>query len=99
MVSVHSSKTKTKTIINFINITNFICFARPRGSLPNDGRLAHLVLHMQLETQALGVLVSSYCCSTYQVADPFSSLDTFSGEALQVFCHIDTKVTSWGRGG
>jgi hypothetical protein len=29
---------------------------------------------MQLETQVLGVLVSSYCCSTYRVADPFSSL-------------------------
>jgi hypothetical protein len=25
-----------------------------------------------------GVLVSSYCCSTYRVADPFSSLGTFS---------------------
>jgi hypothetical protein len=24
------------------------------------------------------VLVSSYCCSTYRVADPFSSLGTFS---------------------
>jgi hypothetical protein len=33
---------------------------------------------MQLETQALGVLVSSYCCSTYRVADPFSSLGAFS---------------------
>jgi hypothetical protein len=33
---------------------------------------------MQLETQALGVLVSSYCCSTYRVAHPFSSLGTFS---------------------
>ena len=32
---------------------------------------------MQIETQALGVLVSSYCCSTYRVADPFSSLGTF----------------------
>jgi hypothetical protein len=29
---------------------------------------------MQLETRALGVIVSSYCCSTYRVADPFSSL-------------------------
>jgi hypothetical protein len=29
---------------------------------------------MQLETQALGILVSSYCCSTYRVADPFRSL-------------------------
>jgi hypothetical protein len=29
---------------------------------------------MQLEIRALGVLVSSYCCSTYKVAEPFSSL-------------------------
>jgi hypothetical protein len=47
------------------------------GSLPNDGQLEHLLLHMQLEKRALGVLVSSYCCSTYRVADPFSSLGTF----------------------
>ena len=33
---------------------------------------------MQLETRALGVLVSSCCCSTYRVADPFSSLGAFS---------------------
>jgi hypothetical protein len=36
----------------------------------------------QLETQALGVLVSSYCCSTYRVADPFSSLGTFSSSSI-----------------
>jgi hypothetical protein len=42
-------------------------------SLPNDGRLGHLLLHMQLETGALGVLVSSCCSSSYRVADPFSS--------------------------
>ena len=29
---------------------------------------------LQLETRALGVLVSSYCCSTYRFADPCSSL-------------------------
>jgi hypothetical protein len=33
---------------------------------------------MQLETQAQRVLVSSYCCSSYRVTDPLSSLDTFS---------------------
>jgi hypothetical protein len=33
---------------------------------------------MQLETRALGVLISSYCCSTYRVANPFSSLYAFS---------------------
>ena len=37
---------------------------------------------MQLETQALGVLVSSYCCSTYRVADAFSSLGTFSSFSI-----------------
>jgi hypothetical protein len=31
------------------------------ASLPNDGWLGHLLLHMQLETRALGVLISSYC--------------------------------------
>ena len=37
---------------------------------------------MQLETGALGVVVSSYCCSTYRVADPFSSLGTFSSSSI-----------------
>ena len=29
-----------------------------------------------------GVLVSSYCCSTYRVADPFSSLGNFSSSSI-----------------
>ena len=29
-----------------------------------------------------GVLVSAYCCSTYRVADPFSSLGTFSSSSI-----------------
>ena len=37
---------------------------------------------MQLETRALGVLVSSYCCSTYRVADLFSSLGAFSSFSI-----------------
>jgi hypothetical protein len=52
------------------------------ASLPNDGRLGHLLINMQLETRAPGVLVSSYCCSTYRVADPFSSLGTFSSSSI-----------------
>jgi hypothetical protein len=37
------------------------------------------------------ILVSSYCCSTYRVADPFSSLDTFSSSSIRgpVFHPID----------
>jgi hypothetical protein len=31
---------------------------------------------------ALGVLVSSYCCSPYRVADPFSSLGAFSSSSI-----------------
>ena len=31
---------------------------------------------------ALGVLVSSYFCSTYKVADPFSSLGSFSRSSI-----------------
>jgi hypothetical protein len=50
-------------------------FARPRASPPIDGcRLGHPLLHMQLETQLWGVLVSSYCYSSYRAAEPFSSL-------------------------
>jgi hypothetical protein len=37
---------------------------------------------MQLETQALGVLVSSYCCSTYRIAEPFSSLGAVSSFSI-----------------
>jgi hypothetical protein len=37
---------------------------------------------MQLETRASGVLVSSYCYSTYKVADPYSSLGTFSSSSI-----------------
>jgi hypothetical protein len=46
---------------------------------------------MQLEAQALGVLVSSYCCSSYRFADPFSSLGTVSSSFIRdpVFHPID----------
>ena len=37
---------------------------------------------MQLEIWAPGVLVSSYCCSSYRVADLFSSLGTFSSSSI-----------------
>jgi hypothetical protein len=52
------------------------------ASLPNDGQLGHLLLYILLETRALWVLISSYCCSNYRVADPFSSLGTFSSSYI-----------------
>jgi hypothetical protein len=57
------------------------------ASLSTDGRLGHLLIHMQLETRAPGgggVLVSLYCCSIYRVADHFSSLGTFSNSSIGV---------------
>jgi hypothetical protein len=61
------------------------------ASLPNDGQLSHLLIHMKLQTQALGVLVSSYCCSAYRIAGTFSSLGTFSSYSIggPVFHPID----------
>ena len=61
------------------------------ASLSNDGRPSHLLLNMQLETHALGILVSSYCCSTYRVADTFSSLGIYSSSSIgsPVFHPID----------
>jgi hypothetical protein len=52
---------------------------------------------MQLETQLWGVggggrvLISSYCCSSYRVTGPFSSLGTFSSSFIRgpVFHPID----------
>jgi hypothetical protein len=72
-------------------VLGHMIFTKPRASPPIDGRLGHPLLHMQLEIQALGVLVSSYCCSSYRVADPFSSLVTFSSSSIggTVFHPID----------
>jgi hypothetical protein len=72
-------------------VMGHMIFTRPRASPPIDGQLGHPLLHMQPETQNWGVLVSSYCCSSYRVADPFSSLGTFSSSFIRgpVFHPID----------
>jgi hypothetical protein len=66
-------------------------FTIPRASPPIDARLGHPLLHIQLETQLWGLLVSSYRCFFYRVADPFSSLVTFSSSFIRgrVFHPID----------
>jgi hypothetical protein len=72
-------------------VLGHMIFARSRASPPIDGWLGHPLLHMQLETQLWGVLVSSYCWSSYRIADLFSSLGTFSSSSIgsPVFCPID----------
>jgi hypothetical protein len=63
-------------------VLGHIIFASPRASPFNDGPIGHLLLHMQLETRAQRILVSSYSCSSYRVTDPFSSLGTFSRSSI-----------------
>jgi hypothetical protein len=72
-------------------VMGHINFARPRTFPHIDGQLGHPLLHMQLETQLWGILVSSYCWSSYRVADPFSSLGTFFSSFFRdpVFHPID----------
>ena len=48
------------------------------ASLPNDGRLGHLLLHAQLETQALGVLVRSKIQVTEDAGKDVEKEDHFS---------------------
>jgi hypothetical protein len=61
-----------------------ILYLQDKGSLlPIDGQLAHPLLHVQLETQLWGILVSSYCCSSYRMADPFSSLGIFPSSFIR----------------
>ena len=71
-----ASRPRQFTILGKINLI------RPRASPPNDGRVGQLLLNMQLKTWGLWVLVSSYSCSYYWVADPFSSLGTFSSSSI-----------------
>jgi hypothetical protein len=54
------------------------------ASLSTKGQIGHLVINMQEEIRAReeGVLVSSYCSSTYRIANPFSSLGTFSSSSI-----------------
>jgi hypothetical protein len=86
MLSQKSPRPTPPTLL--LTHSHFLALAFPRteaykgASLPNDGQLGHLLIHMQLETRAPGVLVSSYCCSTYRVADPFSSLGAFSSSSI-----------------
>ena len=68
-----------------------VCKTKGQGaSLPNDGQLGHLLLHMQVETRALG---GGYWLIHIVVppADPFSSLSTFSSSSIggPVFHPID----------
>ena len=64
-------------------VLRHIKFARPMGLsfywwLTRSSSDSYAARH----TSSGGLLVSSYCCSTYRVADPFSSLGTFSSSSI-----------------
>ena len=63
-------------------VLGHIILAKPRATYTNNGCLGHLLLHMQVGKKALGILVRSYCCSSCRVADPLSSLGTFSNSYI-----------------
>jgi hypothetical protein len=61
----------------------FLCNTKDLSS--HWSRLGHPLLHMQLETQLWGYWLIQYCCSSYRVADPFSSLGIFSRSSRSRF--------------
>jgi hypothetical protein len=73
--------TPTSWFWRFLVMGN-VKFARPRGLSSQWWLTRPSYSYMQLETWAQEVLVSSYCCSTYRVADPFCSLGTFSSSSI-----------------
>ena len=72
-------------------VLGHMIFAIRRASPTIDGQLGYPLLHKQLETWLWGILVSSYCCSSHRVADPFSSLGTFPSSFIRgsMFHSID----------
>ena len=93
-------------------------FTGPRAYFPIDDQQSCPLLHMQLEPWAppcilfvcwfipwefSGVLVSSYCCSSYGAANPFSSLGPFysssTGDPVLTAMVLRVLSTRWGISG
>ena len=69
-------------------VLGLMIFARPRASPPIDGRLGYPLLHMQLETQLWGVLVSSCCCSPIGLQTPLAPWALSLAPSLGALCSI-----------
>jgi hypothetical protein len=73
-------------------VLRHIKFARPRGLSsqwwPSRPFSATYAARDMSSGRGTRVLVSSYCCPTYRVADPFSSLGIFSSSFIRGLCSI-----------
>jgi hypothetical protein len=82
-------------VLNSPNWGIYQAFIGPRTSPPINSWQGHPLLHMQLEQRVLfgwwlspwelwgvGVLIGWYCCSSYVVANSFSSLGPFSNSSI-----------------
>jgi hypothetical protein len=83
---------------HFLHYEGHLAFTGPRAYPPTDDWEGHPLLHMWLEpwvppcalfgwclvpgSSGGGGLVSSYCCSSYGAANPFSSLGPFSNSSI-----------------
>jgi hypothetical protein len=63
-------------------VLGHIKFARPRGVYSQWWLTRPSSATYAARVKSSGVLVSWYCCSTYRVADPFSSLGAFSSFSI-----------------
>ena len=63
-------------------VMGHIKFARLKGLSSQWGPTRPSSATYAARDTSSGVLISSYCCSTYRVADPFSSLGTFSSSSI-----------------
>jgi hypothetical protein len=73
------------------SVLAYMIFARPRGLSSHWWPTRPFSATYVTRDTVLGLLAISYCCSSYRVADPFSSLGTFSSSFIRgpVFHPID----------
>jgi hypothetical protein len=71
-----------------IAVLGHIIFTRPKAFPLNDGWLGQLLLHMQLELWALGVLVSSYFFSPIGLQTPSAPWVLSLAPPLGTLCSI-----------
>jgi hypothetical protein len=78
-------------------VLGHIKFARPRGLYSQWWLTRPSSATYAARDTSSGVLVSSYCCSTYRVAEPFSSLTMLTLIILE-FPNSNLNISKWSSG-